>query len=827
MTSFVRALGRLPLVDGWALAMLTWTLVFGVTLRAWRVVDGVWGAEQWSELWWAPKTFAVDMCFAVMVWAATVALLELGKTGARRIVARALCAVIAALVFTLGIANALSFHISGSALTVHRLRGEDGATMRDVGLIALADVWPVALLAVLTFLSLVVALFVLPRRVDRIAAPARARFLVAVLTLSVVGYVTYVLAWERNDRGYGRHPLGVLLESAMQDAAARPEALQSFVAPAVSDDGWRALFHPDEPTTPAPPAPVRASSKTKNVIVFFSEGVPLEHTSLAPNGPPTTPRLKARAERSGLVLDRFYSPYHRSIHALYSLLCGEYPTPNALGITALNPRIACDEWSTAFARAGMKPGFLHGGFFSFYDKGQFLNDRDYVVLEDAASFRDEHWLRTPWGIDDRAMVERALEWIDSLAPDDRFALVLVPITAHYPYTVPDDVKTPFGDSRKIDRYRGAIYFLDIVFDQLMTGLEQRGLLDDTLVLFTADHGESPHEPPRVTNVDRAAYEYNVHVPGVLFSTSMFPTPQHTERLASIADILPTMLDASGGSDVRERQGRSLLANDWQERRVFLGAARSNMHLLGFIDGHDKFLLNMATGRSELYDLVRDPDELDDQSQAARQSDRVKRYTDTVLTYADWQFARVRDWPALPAAPDVQDLLARDFNVTVIDPNGVRVPCPTTVDGKRMCGGFGDDLYQGIVPITVGGAHPRCLLVAPPPGGQLELEVVDKDYFHLVSMVQATTTTGKRLGKARRDIMQIVVDGAPVTAEGHGKFRRVPLAQPRKSLTLTIDGQANAAGMCLFFSTRAWAPAPAAPTVVDGEDEPPPPPVEDP
>jgi hypothetical protein len=601
--------------------------------------------------------------------------------------------------------------------------------------------------------------------------------------------------------------------TALQDVSARPAALEEFVAPPVSDEGWRALFHPDRPAQPPPPAPVRAAATAKNVIVFFSEGVPLEHTSLARDGPPTTPRLKARAERGGLVLDRFYSPYHRSIHALYSLLCGELPTPYALGITALNPRIDCGEWSTSFARAGLKPAFVHGGYFSFYDKGQFLNDREYVLLEDAAALKGDQWMRNAWGIDDRAMVERALQWIDSLSPDDRFALVLVPITAHYPFAVPPDVKTPFGDGRKIDRYRSAIYFLDIVFDELMTGLEKRGLADDTLVLFTADHGESPHEPPRITNVDRAAYEYNVHVPAVMFSSSMFPTPQRTDRLGSIADILPTFLDAAGADDTRVRQGSSLFADDWQERRIFLGAARSNVHLLGFVDGHEKFLLNMATGRTELYDLAKDADELDDRSHSAAERERVQRYTNTVLTYADWQLARVRDWPALPPAPDIHDLLARDFVVTVIDEDGKRTPCTPTIDGKRHCPGYGETLYQGIVPITnLPDAAPRCLLVGAPPYGKLELSVTDKDYFHLVAMVQQSSTTGKRLNVVRRESLQVTVDGVPVDVPGHGRLRRVPLPRPTHALTLTLEWPGNWPGYapaCLFFSTRAWATKPAA------------------
>lgn len=792
-------LARVPFVDGWPLALLLWHLAFGIALRIWRIVDATEATP--GDLAWVPKTIGVDAGFAVIVWLGAGVLLSLARRRLTQIAAQLACVAASLFVLCLGAASAVSYRVSGSALTLQRLRGEDGATMRDVDLIDWSDVRPVVVLAVLS-LALLIALLASVGRLERIARATRARLVIWISLGSAVCYLAYAAAWQRQDHGYGRHALGVLMESALQEMVAPPAELSAFVPPPATDEGWRALMQPEHPATPPPPPPTRAAPTTKNVIVFFSEGVSLEHTSLAPNGPPTTPLLKARAQRGGLVMNRFYSPYHRSIHALYSLLCGELPTTNELGITLLNPRIDCDEFSTAFARNGFKPGLIHGGYFSFYDKSAFLNDRDYVILEDATALGSDKWARSPWGVDDRAMVERALAWIDSLKTDDRFALVLVPITAHYPFTVPADVATPFGTTRKIDRFWNSVYFLDIVFDQLMQGLEQRGLADDTLVLFTADHGESPLEPPRVTNVDRAAYEYDVHVPAVAFSSSMFPTPQSTDRLVAIPDILPTMLDAAGATDSRVRQGTSFLSDAWQERRVFLGAARSNVHQVGFIDGHDKFLLNTRTGRMELYDLAHDSDELDDRS--AREPERSARWRDTALTYADWQHARVRDWPALPNSLDVHELLADDVDVTVVDANGGRTACSKAFDGqasRRRCPGFSDDTFPGNTPVTIAKQKRRCLYVQPPPGGSVELTTSDRDYFRLVSMLQYVTPAGRQ-SKSVRGSIRIDVDGAAVEAKGFGKYRRVPLPVPAQSLTVTVEAPGP---VCLFFSVQAWAP----------------------
>lgn len=809
-SSVASSTSRTPWLDGWALAVLAWTALFGVVFRTWRVVDGLWGTGRLDELAWIPRTVGVDLAFAVAVWllvGVPSAALGRGRLG---LAGRGLGVLGLIGVLLLGCANVLSFHVSGSALTWQRLRGDEGATVRDIALIDWTDAWPVLLFASLAATSLALVLAQAPR-LETVPALVRRRFLASFVVVAVGAWGTYALVWDNRDRGIGRHYAGILVESLAQSLRRRPAALEAFRAPAPTDAGWKALFRPDRPTTPTPTTPVRAVPATKNVIVFFSEGVPLEHTSLHPAGPPTTPRLKARAERSGLTMTRFYSPYHRSIHALFSLLCGEFPPPEALGITLLNPRIDCGEWSTAFARGGLKPGFLHGGFFSFYDKGQFLNDRDYVVLKDATEVGEaEHWERNGWGIDDRAMVESALAFIDSLAPDDRFALVLVPITAHYPFIVPADVPTPFGTHRKIDRFWNSVAFLDLVFDQLMTGLEQRGLLDDTLVLFTADHGESPQEPPRVTNVDRAAYEYDVRVPAVLFSSSMFPTPATSDRLVGIPDILPTMLDAAGVPDERTRQGSSFLSPSWEEKRFFLGTARSDIHQLGFLDGTFKFLLNTGNGTTELYDLQNDPDELNDL--AAKDPARVARYQDIALTWGDWQAKRLATWPKLDTPPDVHELLANDFEVTAIDAAGTRIPCAPPEGGgsSRLCPGLAPGLYPGVVDVTVGGAPRRCLSVVAPEGGRIELRAVDRDYFRRISMMQLSRTNDRRPSPAIRDAVNVRIDDRVFPMDQRRKFPRIPLPPPRHELVVDV---ATSSRVCLYFSVRAWAPTSgaAAPT----------------
>jgi arylsulfatase A-like enzyme len=823
----VERLKRALPIDGWSLAILVWTLAFGVVLRAWRIVDFLWGTDDWSDLQWLPKSVGVDIGFALLVWVVCGVLLwptSDSTSRAKRWVARTWSLVVLAIVMFFGVANALSFHVSGSALTLHRLRGDDGATTRDMDKFAWGDVWPILLLALASIVTLALVL-AYAERAEKLPHDRRRHVALVVLLAGLVSLGAYELFWSGRDRGYGRHPVGVFVESVVQAYGSRPERIANFVAPPQSERGWDRLFTPDRPMTPPPPTPTIGDGAVgadalaaKNVIVFFSEGVPYKHTSMAPKGPDSTPRLKARAAKEGLEMTRFYSPFHKSIQAIFSLFCGDFPTPNGKSISELNPRIDCGEMSELMKKNGVHAGLFHGGYFSFYDKTAFLGDRGFEKMMDTADLRvhapkradGKPYEENSWGIDDRATVRALLAWIDTLPKEDRFASVLIPITAHYPYKVPSDVEKPFGDNRKIDRFWDAVHFLDIVFDELMQGLEQRGLLDDTLVIFLADHGESPHEPPRETNVDRAMYEYDVRVPFLMFNRTLFPTAQKSDRLASIADILPTVLDAMNIADVRERQGRSFLADDWHERRVFFGAARSNQTQVGFMDGTRKFIFDLGLGRTELYDLASDPDELRDLSRTEK--DTVARYSDIALTYSKWQYARVRDWPTIGDVVNAQQRLGEDFRVTVTNKAGKRAECTTSPDDPtaRVCAGFPPDTIGGVKPMRILGRTRSCMdLKMPDGGGTLEFYVEDREYFRFVTNMRMAFGPGRKETEGTA-WFKIEVDDQPVPEmklTKNWKNRRVSFGAPKKffKITVTAEEDIRPAHICLFFGDAAWRP----------------------
>ena len=104
-------------------------------------------------------------------------------------------------------------------------------------------------------------------------------------------------------------------------------------------------------------------------------------------------------------------------------------------------------------------------------------------------------------------------------------------------------------------YYGSVSWADAQFGELMKSLRENGLEEDTIVVFTSDHGDmlgSHHK----WNKDRV-FEEAIRVPMI------YRWPGHIKRgvsgnqLTSLMDVMPTLLDLCGGNVPHSVQGRSM------------------------------------------------------------------------------------------------------------------------------------------------------------------------------------------------------------------------------------------------------------------------------
>lgn len=164
------------------------------------------------------------------------------------------------------------------------------------------------------------------------------------------------------------------------------------------------------------------------------------------------------------------------------------------------------------------------------------------------------------------------------------------------------------------RYRVVARAIDHEFSRLVAGLEQRGLLDETIILFVSDHGEAlGRDGFWVHSV--FLWESLIRVPLVLKVPGL--PPRKVTNKVSLVDVAPTLgrfLDPT--LDGRGFHGEDLLGQTLpvpQPRRfplLLLGASKDQLVRVGAVDPVEDFklVLSFEAALPELYDLsISDPD----------------------------------------------------------------------------------------------------------------------------------------------------------------------------------------------------------------------------
>ncbi len=167
-----------------------------------------------------------------------------------------------------------------------------------------------------------------------------------------------------------------------------------------------------------------------------------------------------------------------------------------------------------------------------------------------------------------------------------------------------------------DAYDASMAYLDEVLGRLFAKLKQRGLLENTLVVITSDHGEAIFEHESFGH-SLNLYREAIHVPLIVVYPRRVPAGVRDTRMANLADIPRTVFDLLGlGSPFA---GRSLLADandarsaEWMafSDLLFYG---QNAHTVSLVTQRWHWL-RYPDGRMELFDWQSDRQEARNVSQ---------------------------------------------------------------------------------------------------------------------------------------------------------------------------------------------------------------------
>ena len=171
-------------------------------------------------------------------------------------------------------------------------------------------------------------------------------------------------------------------------------------------------------------------------------------------------------------------------------------------------------------------------------------------------------------------------------------------------------------------YYAAITFIDEQVGRIVKVLKEKGMYENTLICFTSDHGDmmGDHHHWRKTY----AYEGSAAIPMIIKAPdnmkSMHNKGTFIENPVELRDILPTFLDVAGVEVPDDMDGCSMLKlvkeekADWR-RWIDLEHATcysEHNYWCALTDGKIKYIWFLRTGEEQLFDLLKDPDEIQNQ-----------------------------------------------------------------------------------------------------------------------------------------------------------------------------------------------------------------------
>ena len=339
--------------------------------------------------------------------------------------------------------------------------------------------------------------------------------------------------------------------------------------------------------------------KSPNVIVFFTDQQRWDTSGLHGNPLGLMPNFD-RLAAAGTHIDQSITCQPVCGPARSSLQTGLYATQTGVwkNFIALDPELPT--LAHHFKKAGYQTGYIgkwhlgnpegavpveeRGGYDYWLAANllEFVSDSHDCILFD----NDNRRVKLP-GYRVDAMTDAAIRYIDEAnRKEDPFFLFLSYLEPHhqnhlddYPppegyreaYTgkwTPPDLQALGGSSgQHLGGYYGMVKRLDEALGRIQDALVSLGMDEDTIVLFTSDHG--CHFKTRNDEYKRSCHEASVRVPTAFWGPGFQGGGRRTE-VVSLVDLVPTLLDSAGIEVPDELPGRSLMprlsggAEPWEQ-----------------------------------------------------------------------------------------------------------------------------------------------------------------------------------------------------------------------------------------------------------------------
>ncbi|RLE78181.1 MAG: hypothetical protein DRJ56_00730 [Thermoprotei archaeon] len=370
----------------------------------------------------------------------------------------------------------------------------------------------------------------------------------------------------------------------------------------------------------------------------------------------TTPNID-RVAKEGVVFLKCISPGVWTLPSHASMFTGRYVYGHGVGASYTYKPVERYTLTEVLRALGYRTvGLCRRGH--WWARYGVRDDRGFDEFYGVSYESFEEWVSVGSG----KILRLAMDWIDKRPRDKPFFMFINCLEPHLPYVPPEEFRKRFAGGMTLeeakalqpdpwlvrmgrevvteerwralrDLYDGETAALDHRLGEFFAYLEDRGLMDDTMLIITSDHGDEQgeHYPPHIGH-QLHLYQSGIHVPLIIRYPDAFPEGGRVEGLAQTLDIFPTVLDVLSVEDPSvwaQVQGVSLLRVLRGEVERGFALSEHQRPLLSFermlrkdpkydfrrwdrrlkalIVGDYKYIWS-SDGRDELYNLKRDPSE---------------------------------------------------------------------------------------------------------------------------------------------------------------------------------------------------------------------------
>jgi len=414
-----------------------------------------------------------------------------------------------------------------------------------------------------------------------------------------------------------------------------------------------------------------------NVVFIVLDTLRADRTNAHGYMRQTSPFLERLAER-GARVSEMIAPYPTTLPSHWAMFTGAYPVRDSAydrrGILSSDRSTLAQQFqgSGYLTAAFTEGGFVHSYFglsrgFDSYDNGPDIGTNSFTGSATET-------------------LSKATTWIDTHRTE-RFFLFVQTYEVHTPYDPSDDSRRQFSEgyrgrwtehypataafeiNNRVDEitteevaqigalYDAEILDLDRALERFIRTLDAQNLLENTILVVTADHGEDLFEHGWMQH-GTTVYEPAIHVPFVVVWPSQVPDGVSLNCMRSLVDVAPTLLELAGITPtIVDMDGESfsaaLTSGRCSDRAEAFAELQTTPYrndpgvpLVAVREPRWKLVHRVGHSVSELYDLLEDDGEKRDL--AALHLERVNQMEERVAWYLSLGGDVIEREPVSPA-----------------------------------------------------------------------------------------------------------------------------------------------------------------------------------